>query len=132
MSGSIPPSFTKMTLLEMFNVIDQCLSGTIPDFTNASKIRVFSISNNAELSGSLNGFCNGTEFKNVNTTIVTDCGGIECDCCEECCTKNEFDSCDNQTGKCWKSLNVDNETARGFIPNLEKQCLRFTGKQCGM
>jgi len=138
LSGSIPPSFAKMTLLETFNVNDQCLSGTVPDFSNATKMQSFSIYNNPELSGSLNGFCNGTEVKTkiVNSKKLTlalkaDCGGctgkahpsIECDCCETCCNEDIFECCNNLTGESQSTFKW------GFVPKFKNQCLRDTSKQ---
>jgi hypothetical protein len=141
LSGSIPPSFAKMTLLETFGADNHCLSGTVPDFSNATKMSFFSIYNNPNLSGSLNGFCSGTEVKSTyvqtreseKLTLIlrADCGGcteqaqpsIECDCCETCCNEDVYECCNNLTGESKTSFRA------GFSPSFNKQCLRDASKQ---
>jgi len=105
LSGSIPLSFENFKILEVFKVNDHCLSGDIPDLSPIQSIHTFSVENNDQLSGSLNGFCNGSEYKNAGIDIVrSTCGSclgqpksslIECDCCS-CCNEDDFACCDEQ------------------------------------
>ena len=129
-SGTIPSSFEKFTKIESIGLNDHCLSGSIPEFSQIPTLKVLSIINNAELTGSLNGFCNGVDYKNSETVILGDCDGcsgrddslfIECDCCN-CCDHDNFVCCDNE-GNSWPSYFTYGLSANGFVPSFDKQCL---------
>jgi len=105
MSGQIPSSLEKLTNMNTLGIDNHCFSGTIPEFSKIPTLSVLLIDNNAaELNGSLNGFCNGTEMNDGMIKVVSDCGGcsgsddsvfIECDCCY-CCNEDDFVCCDKE------------------------------------
>jgi len=137
LSGAIPQSFTKLTNIETLALQDNCLSGSIPDFSDFPNIEVLTLHNNGDLFGSLNGFCNGSELKTPNTTILGDCGMwctgtseplLECDCCNFCCRQDDFKCC-NKQGVVTSTLMLDDLSPNDFIPNFDKQCLSETSRQ---
>ena len=98
-------------------------------------LTVFVINNNKELSGSLNGFCDGgANFKEGMIAIAGDCAGssgtVECDCCT-CCDKDNYECTDPQSGDSWSSLYLDGFSANGYIKSFDKpqQCISDQQKQ---
>ena len=140
-SGPIPSSFQKMSKLETVYLNDHCLSGAIPDFSQIPTLTGFFVHNNLELSGSMNGFCEGSEYKEGTVAIGVDCGCpgsggeslIECDCCL-CCNQDKFECCD-KNGNSWNSYNLGELSSNGFIKSFDKACLsekskRFIHDEC--
>ncbi len=145
-SGTIPSSFSKLTKLKTLALNDNCLSGAIPNGISADLplLERFSVINNGDLSGSLNGFCNGNEYaKEEILAVASECqlpisigdddielvgssdfyDGLECDCCI-CCDRNNYDCYDSQSGDYWKSYNLNAKTmdnhAKSF--NRDSEC----------
>mmetsp|Transcript_6228 Transcript_6228/g.15134 ORF Transcript_6228/g.15134 Transcript_6228/m.15134 type:complete len:436 (+) Transcript_6228:114-1421(+) len=126
-SGTIPSSFADLTKLKTLGLNDHCLSGTIPEglSTQLPLLERFNLINNGDLYGSLNGFCNNNEYaKEGSLAIATECplpsaighddfqhmsddyAGVECDCCI-CCDRDDYDCYDQQSGRSWKSYNLN-------------------------
>ena len=129
LSGPIPNSFEKFTKMKMLVLNDNCLSGTVPeDMYRIPTLTIFMIFNNNELSGSLNGFCDGGNFTEGMITIVGDCAGssgtVECDCCT-CCDYDNYECTDPHSGESWPSYYVDGISAKGYIKTFDKpqQCI---------
>ncbi|VEU39665.1 unnamed protein product [Pseudo-nitzschia multistriata] len=105
LSGTIPSSFEEFKALEIFDVNSNCLSGPIPNLSRIPSIRRLSLENNLRLWGSLNGFCDHSEYNNPQIDFIrSTCGGcsgkeksalIECDCCT-CCNEEDLTCCDSQ------------------------------------
>jgi len=144
-SGTIPSSFTDLTKLKTLGLNDNCLSGTIPEglSTELPLLERFNIVNNGDLYGSLNGFCNDNKYaKEGILAVATECPlplaigddglqhmsdnyvGVECDCCI-CCDRDDYDCYDRQSGRSWKSYNLN---AKMNVVGLVKQFGR--GKEC--
>ena len=144
-SGTIPSSFTDLTKLKTLGLNDNCLSGTIPEglSTELPLLERFNIVNNGDLYGSLNGFCNDNKYaKEGILAVATECPlplaigddglqhmsdnyvGVECDCCI-CCDRDDYDCYDRQSGRSWKSYNLN---AKMNVVGLVKQFER--GKEC--
>ena len=120
---------SKLTKLKTLALNDNCLSGAIPEgiSTDLPLLERFSVINNGELYGFLNGFCNNKEYAserilavaaecplplniggNNNTELESSYiyDGLECDCCI-CCDRNNYDCYDSQSGDFWKSYNLN-------------------------
>jgi len=86
LTSTIPSSFAELKNLETLNLMENCLTGTIPEDlpSRLTKLRTGHFQKNNDLRGNLNGFCNGTE----NRQIIAECGDcpgsmalVECTCC---------------------------------------------------
>ena len=141
LTGTIPSSIQQLSLLENFAVHDNCLSGTIPDLSGLPSLSILLLYNNIELSGSLNGFCDGPAFKNPKTiALSSDCGcpggaqalvpappPIECECCL-CCEMSRFECCD-AAGNSWPSIAFGEFNTDDFLESFEKPCLSEASKE---
>ena len=113
-TGTIPLSFEKLTKLETLGLNHLCLSGTIPTFLSTlPKLSTLSLAGNNELTGSLQEFCNGTEYKEGTNFVSANCDyntfcsefdkeynyqpKIECECCL-CCKPDTFTCCNPDSG----------------------------------
>lgn len=129
MSGTIPEAYTNLSRLEHLAVNDHCLTGAIPDFSKSPNFKYLNVFKNSGLYGSLNEFCNGTEFRSSNF-VVADCGGcngedkssrIECDCCQ-CCSEDDYICCNTQ-GDVYKAVYLNELNEDGFLTGFDKQCI---------
>jgi len=137
LSGTIPPSFAELTMLETLGLNDHCLTGSIPDLSDVPNLQLLTLQNNPKLSGSLNGFCNGREYRNASIDVVaSSCGScsanegsafVECDCCT-CCNEDDFTCCDSE-GDSSTSLYLNDLSTNGFVPAFDKQCLSDKNKE---
>ena len=154
-SGTIPSFLSKMTKLESLALNDNCLSGAIPEGldTNLPVLKRFSVINNGDLYGSLNGFCNSNEYATEGIlAVASECPlpltmgdddielvesrdmyeGLECDCCI-CCDRNNYDCYDPQSGQSWKSYNLNakvmktNDGVKSF--DRENECRTLANKK---
>jgi len=90
------------------------LSGTIPTFLSTlPKLDTLSLAGNDELTGSLQEFCNGTEYKEGKNFVSANCDAdtfcpefdkeyiyqpkVECECCF-CCNPDTSICCDPNSG----------------------------------
>ena len=128
-SGLIPSTLAQMSKLKTLALNDNCFSGAIPEDLSSGLplLERFSIINNGDLYGSLNDFCSNNEYAREQTlAVATECpvpfsvgdddieretdadlyGGVECDCCI-CCDRNDYDCYDQQSGRSWKSHNLN-------------------------
>eukprot|EP00531_Pseudo-nitzschia_arenysensis_P014763 CAMPEP_0116132776 /NCGR_PEP_ID=MMETSP0329-20121206/9739_1 /TAXON_ID=697910 /ORGANISM="Pseudo-nitzschia arenysensis, Strain B593" /LENGTH=621 /DNA_ID=CAMNT_0003627335 /DNA_START=28 /DNA_END=1894 /DNA_ORIENTATION=- len=71
-SGHIPRSFEQLTNLKSFACNDNCLTGVIPDLSDAIKLEKLWLSNNDGLSGSLNNFCSGPDILAPMSEVLAD------------------------------------------------------------
>lgn len=125
-SGHIPRSFEQLTKLETLTLHDNCLTGVIPDLSEATNLKKLWLSNNDGLSGSLNNFCNGSEV--VAPLLSADCrGSVECDCCN-CCNQDIHECC-LQDGTCESSINLNALSPNNVLSSFDKQCLSEKSKQ---
>ena len=130
--GSIPSFFEKLSNLDTIGLNDNCLSGSIPEFfSEMTNLAMLVLHNNVNLYGSLNGLCEGTEFKNDGMiTMLSDCecpinpiSSLECDCCHHCCNRDTF-QCYNMNGDQGVSSSYSLETSPNGIPkSFETTCL---------
>ena len=73
-SGEIPSSLGKLSKLQKLWLSDNCFTGTIPEsFDQLTKLIETSYHAN-DLTGNLNGFCNGTVPREGITFIAAECG----------------------------------------------------------
>ena len=99
-SGPVPDSYGNLTKLAGLSLAEHCLTGTIPEgLTQLSDLAFLTVHGNPELRGSLNGLCDGDQFRGEGSLsyVSADCGDcpgseplLECDCCT-CCDSNTFD-----------------------------------------
>jgi len=139
-SGPIPSSFGELVNLEILLLNDNCFTGTIPEqLLDIYTLTIFTISNNNDLSGSLNGFCVGTTYREGMLFLGADCepegsnddgndeflsSSIECDCCV-CCNPDNYQCSDTQ-GNLFNSYYLENYPRNNLsLPpkSFQKQCL---------
>mmetsp|Transcript_4289 Transcript_4289/g.10352 ORF Transcript_4289/g.10352 Transcript_4289/m.10352 type:complete len:435 (+) Transcript_4289:206-1510(+) len=132
--GTIPSSIQQLSNLDVFGINDHCLTGTIPDLTHLP-LTSLSVYNNPELSGSLNGFCSGSEFIEGVNAVAAECScdkgaesKIDCDCCL-CCEMSTFECCDRHSDTRWTNVPLDKFTTDGFLKAYEKPCLTEASRQ---
>ena len=122
-----------MAKLKSLALNDNCLTGAIPEglSTDLPVLERFSVINNGDLHGSLNGFCNSNEYATEGIlAVATECplpitigdddielvesgdmyDGLECDCCI-CCDRNNYNCYDSHSGQSWKSYNLNAKVA---------------------
>ena len=127
-SGHIPRSFEQLTNLKSFACNDNCLTGVIPDLSDAIKLEKLWLSNNDGLSGSLNNFCSGPDILAPMSEVLADCrGSVECDCCN-CCNQDVFECC-LPDGTCQSSINMNALTPNNVLSSFDKKCLSENSKQ---
>jgi len=126
LAGSIPEEYERFTKLRVFALNDNCLTGTIPQ--NLQQIPTLSIVNfvnNPGISGSLNDFCNHSDYKEGVIAVAGDCDSntVECECCI-CCNYDNFECHDRQTGDSWHSYSLDNLNTKGFLKSFSQKSCR--------
>jgi len=169
LTGTIPDSLRKLTKLEWMIFHDNCLTGTIPAYLGGdlptvaafdkevddstppvldllSSLTVLSLHNNANLEGSLNGFCNGTDLFDGFITLSGDCGcpmdvegpddgspvytggafSVDCDCCQ-CFDPHTFVLCDRQQNS-WKSHFLDEVIPNGYPKSFDRETCNLSDK----
>jgi len=162
-TGTIPSSFEKLTNLEVLNLNDQCLSGTIPTMLSTlPKLGILTLAGNYELTGSLQGFCNGTQLKEGRNFVSANCDDstfcptyefndkynynpkVECDCCI-CCNPDTFKCC-TPKGDMWDTYYKGLIDSTNGIPSsfdrpclsektyewLDEECPCFLGKEINL
>ncbi|KAL7526692.1 hypothetical protein ACHAWF_001876 [Thalassiosira exigua] len=104
LSSTIPESLGELKKLQKLNLQENCLTGEMPQsLPGLSMLSDARFSGNNQLRGDLNGFCNGTQYReNAFDSVMFiaaecgDCPGstalVECECCT-CCNFNEFTCC---------------------------------------
>ena len=95
---------------------------------------MINVAGNIELSGSLNGFCEGSETKAGMVAVAADCGcpgsgesSVECDC-YLCCNQDKFECCDKQCNS-WTFYNLGEFSSKGFIKSFDRPCLSEKSQQ---
>eukprot|EP00581_Thalassiosira_minuscula_P008099 CAMPEP_0183706102 /NCGR_PEP_ID=MMETSP0737-20130205/3009_1 /TAXON_ID=385413 /ORGANISM="Thalassiosira miniscula, Strain CCMP1093" /LENGTH=703 /DNA_ID=CAMNT_0025933413 /DNA_START=90 /DNA_END=2201 /DNA_ORIENTATION=- len=106
LSSTIPSSLGELRNLKILNLMENCLTGVIPDLSNLNVLEDAKFRGNNDLRGNLNAFCNGTEYREnafgQTRSIQADCGGcqgstalVECTCCV-CCDYSTMSCCDKE------------------------------------
>ncbi|KAL7539714.1 hypothetical protein ACHAWF_006488 [Thalassiosira exigua] len=107
LSSTIPESLGELKKLQRLNLMENCLTGEIPQsLPGLSMLSEARFVGNNQLRGDLNGFCNGTQYRenafDSEMFIAAECGDcpgsmtlVECECCT-CCSYNEFTCCDEE------------------------------------
>jgi hypothetical protein len=141
-TGAIPTSFEKLTNLELLSLNDHCLSGTIPSkLSQLPELNILTLNGNYELSGSLQEFCNGTQYKEQYIVLSANCDSdfcdtssslvddmdyyepnVECECCA-CCNPDTFECC-SPLGDTWTSYyHGDVSSSTGIPKSFDRPCL---------
>jgi len=134
MSGPIPDSFGNLTKLGGLALAEHCFTGTVPEsLSQLPELNLLILYGNPELGGSLNGLCDGDQFRNSKDYVSADCGDcpgsealVECDCCT-CCDSNTFDCCDKDGKTLWKYINLEANPLSGKPLSFERDCLTEEG-----
>mmetsp|Transcript_14288 Transcript_14288/g.27106 ORF Transcript_14288/g.27106 Transcript_14288/m.27106 type:complete len:179 (-) Transcript_14288:376-912(-) len=129
LSGTIPPELGKLTELRKLLLLENCLSGDVPESLFAlSNLEVVTFPGNRDLTGSLNGFCNGNEFKGNLSHMEANCNScpnsptlLQCDCCI-CCDIVTYNCCDRQGHRLWNHANIKLNAA-GQPSSFDKPCV---------
>lgn len=135
-SGPIPDSYGNLTKLGGFSLPEQCLTGTVPEsLTQLTDLAYLTLYGNPELRGSLNGLCDGDQFRSGGSFsyVSADCGDcpgsealLECDCCT-CCDSDTFDCCDKDGNALWKYINLAANPQSGKPFSFDRDCLTEEG-----
>ena len=135
-TGPIPDSYGNLTKLGGLFLNEHCLTGTVPEsLSQLSEMKYLSLQGNSELGGSLNGLCDGDQFRSGSSLafVQSDCGdcpnsetSIECECCT-CCDSNTFDCCDKDGNVLWKYIHWSPNPSSGRPLSFERDCLTEEG-----
>ena len=139
-TGTIPSLFEKLINVESIFLNDQCLSGTIPSkLSQLPKLNMLALGGNYELTGSLQEFCNGTQYKEQYVSLTENCesnfcntalvdgkdyysSNVECECCV-CCNPGTFECC-TPLGDNWTTYYKGGVSSSTGIPkSFDRPCL---------
>jgi hypothetical protein len=151
LTGTIPPSFTKITNLKSLVLSDNCFTSKIhKGFVEIPSLEIFSFHNNnyglTPHPGDMGKLCDGNGGRRDGVVAVTmDCPPEEfeiendddnmddtnstkitapwgCDCCI-CCSPEKYECQELSSGAIWPSVFKDGLSQNGYVKGFDTKCV---------